>query len=173
MVAPEAVPEAGPDRERFRIAPVRSADELEVVRQLFTAYAAGLDVDLVYQDFEHELAALPGKYGPPAGELLLARGGAGEPIGCVGLRPMAAPACCEMKRLYVAPPARGLKLGRALVDAVIVEAKRIGYREMRLDTLPSMAEAIGLYRRAGFAPIEPYSATPVAGTIFLGRRLDG
>jgi ribosomal protein S18 acetylase RimI-like enzyme len=79
--------------------------------------------------------------------------------------------CCEMKRLYVAPRGRGLGLGRALVDAIIGEAVRIGYREMRLDTLPTMAEAVALYRKAGFMPMEPYYDTPLAGTIFFGRPL--
>jgi ribosomal protein S18 acetylase RimI-like enzyme len=78
-----------------------------------------------------------------------------------------------MKRLYVSPRARGLGLGRALVEAVLGEAARIGYREMRLDTLPSMAGAIALYRSAGFEPIAPYYDTPIAGTIFLRRRLAG
>ncbi len=79
--------------------------------------------------------------------------------------------CCEMKRLYVSARGRGLGLGGALVDAIVGEAVRIGYREMRLDTLPSMVEAVALYGKAGFVPIEPYYDTPVAGTIFLGRRL--
>jgi GNAT superfamily N-acetyltransferase len=159
--------------ERFRIVPVRSAADLDAARQLFTAYADGLAVDLSYQDFGTELAALPGNYAPPQGALLLARGGTGEPIGCVALRPMEQPGCCEMKRLYVSPLARGLGLGRALVDAVTAEAVRIGYREMRLDTLPTMAAAIAIYRQAGFEPTEPYYDTPVAGTIFLARRLGG
>jgi ribosomal protein S18 acetylase RimI-like enzyme len=138
---------------------------------LFGAYASSLGVDLGFQDFATELATLPGKYAPPAGEPLLARGSRGEPLGCVGLRPMAPDGCCEMKRLYVSPGGRGLGLGRALVEAILSEAVRIGYREMRLDTLPFMAEAIALYRKAGFQPIEPYYATPLAGTIFLGRSL--
>lgn len=138
---------------------------------LFRAYAASLDVDLAYQNFEAEMASMPGKYAPPAGELLLARDPAGTPIGCVGLRPLDVPGCCEMKRLYVSPQARGTGLGRRLIEAVVGEAERIGYREMRLDTLPSMAEAIALYRQAGFEPIEPYYDTPVRGTLFLRRRL--
>ena len=78
-----------------------------------------------------------------------------------------------MKRLYVAPEGRGLGVGRRLIDAVLAEARRIGYREMRLDTLPDMAAAIGLYRAAGFAPIPPYYPTPVAGTLFFARSLAG
>ncbi|HEY0833445.1 MAG TPA: GNAT family N-acetyltransferase [Azospirillum sp.] len=155
----------------FRIAPARSAEDLEAVARLFGAYAASLDIDLSYQDFAAELAGLPGKYAPPAGALLIARDGPGEPLGCVGLRPIAPDGCCEMKRLYVAPRGRGLGLGQALVDAVVGEAARIGYREMRLDTLPTMAAALALYGKAGFRPTAPYYDTPVAGTIFLARPL--
>jgi ribosomal protein S18 acetylase RimI-like enzyme len=154
------------------VAPARSAADFDAVRALLRAYEASLGVDLCFQGFEEELATLPGRYAPPAGELLLARGEGGEPLGCVALRPLG-PGCCEMKRLYVAPAARGRGLGRALVDAVLATARRIGYREMRLDTLPDMAGAVALYRAAGFAPIEPYYDTPVPGTLFLARRLDG
>ena len=155
----------------FRIKPVRTAGDLEATSQLFDTYASSLGVDLAYQGFAEELASLPGKYAAPAGELLLARDVHGEALGCVGLRPMTLDGCCEMKRLYVSPAGRGLGLGTALVDAIIKEAVRIGYREMRLDTLPTMAEAIRLYRTAGFEPIAAYYGTPVAGTIFLGRSL--
>ena len=155
----------------FQLRPVRSATDPEATVRLFDAYASSLGIDLSYQDFAAELATLPGKYAAPAGELLLARDMTGEPLGCVGLRPIAPPGCCEMKRLYVSPQGRGLGLGRALVDAITGEAVRIGYHEMRLDTLPSMVEAITLYGKAGFVPIKPYYDTPVAGTIFLGRPL--
>lgn len=157
----------------FRIRVVRSAADLEAAVRLFNAYACSIGIDLGYQDFDKELATLPGKYATPGGELLLARDRNGAPLGCVGLRPIAPDGCCEMKRLYVAPEARGLGLGKALVAAVIAEAERIGYREMRLDTLPNMAEAISLYQRAGFRPIEPYYQTPIEGTLFFARRLMG
>ena len=157
----------------FQIRPVRSAADLEATLQLFNAYASALEVDLSYQDFTTELATLPGKYAPPAGEILLARDRHGAPLGCVGLRPIEPDGCCEMKRLYVSPKARGLGLGRALIDAIIAEAVRIGYGEMRLDTLPTMTEAISLYRKAGFVPIAPYYETPIAGTIFFARPLAG
>jgi len=155
----------------FRIRPCESVADIEAARQLLEAYAASLGIDLGYQGFAAELASLPGQYAPPAGALLLARDGGGVALGCVGLRPMAPDGCCEMKRLYVAPQGRGLGLGRALVDAILREAMRIGYREMRLDTLPFMTEAITLYRKLRFVPIEPYYDTPVAGTLFLGRSL--
>jgi ribosomal protein S18 acetylase RimI-like enzyme len=155
----------------FQIRPARSATDLEAAVQLFNAYASSLGIDLCFQDFATELRTLPGKYAPPDGELLLARDIFGDPMGCVGLRPIAADGCCEMKRLYVSPRARGLGLGKALIEAIIAEAERIGYQEMRLDTLPTMAEAIALYRKAGFMPIKAYYDTPLAGTIFLARAL--
>jgi ribosomal protein S18 acetylase RimI-like enzyme len=156
-----------------RIAPVRTADDLAATIALFRAYAASLDVDLSYQNFEEEMAAMPGKYAPPAGELLLARDAAGVVIGCVGLRPIEPDGCCEMKRLYVAPEGRGSGLGQALVDTLVEVAERIGYREMRLDTLPSMAGAQALYRKLGFEVMAPYYETPVAGTLFMRRALRG
>ena len=127
--------------------------------ELFRAYASSLDVDLSYQNSEAEMEAMPGKYAPPAGKLLLARYSNGTPLGCVGVRPIEPQGCCEMKRLYVCPEGRGFGLGERLVNAVVKEAKRIGYREMRLDTLPSMAGAIALYHKLGFEPIEPYYET--------------
>jgi GNAT superfamily N-acetyltransferase len=89
----------------------------------------------------------------------------------VGMRPLAADGCCEMKRLYVTLKGRGQGLGRALIDAILAQAVRAGYREMRLDTLPAMVVATALYRKAGFAPIPAYYETPLAGTLFLGRPL--
>lgn len=156
---------------QFRIAPAATPGDLAAVADLFRAYAASLDVDLAYQGFEQELLGLPGKYAPPLGALLLARSREDAAIGCVALRPMEDPARCEMKRLYVAPEGRGSGLGKALVDAVCNEARRIGYREMRLDSLPSMTAAVALYRASGFQEIPPYYDTPVSGTVFLRRVL--
>ncbi|MGE0024663.1 MAG: GNAT family N-acetyltransferase [Hyphomicrobium sp.] len=154
---------------RFRIAPARSAADIAAVRALFKAYAAWLGLDLVYQGFAAELQGLPDKYAPPRGELLIARDGDGTAAGCVGLRPLEADGCCEMKRLYVAPEARGAGLGRALATRIIGEAARIGYREMRLDSLPVLKEATALYERMGFRPIPPYYDTPVIATLFFAR----
>jgi ribosomal protein S18 acetylase RimI-like enzyme len=159
------------ERPSFRIAPVRTATDLASTVKLFSAYAASLDVDLSYQDFEAGMEATPGKYAPLAGELLLARHSNGTPVGWVGLRPIEHHGCCEMKRLYVSPEGRGFGLGERLVDAIVKEAERIGYLEIRLDTLPSMAEAIALYRKPGFERIERYYDTPVTGTIFMRRSL--
>lgn len=155
----------------FQISPVRSADDVSATAQLFEAYAASLGIDLAYQGFASELAELPGKYAPPAGELLIARDSRGQAVGCVGLRPLEDGANCEMKRLYVSPEGRGLGLGRALVEAIVDVATQLGYGEIRLDTLPTMTQAIALYQKAHFVPITPYYDTPVTGTIFLGRAL--
>lgn len=155
----------------FRIAPVRGADDLAAAAALFAGYAASLPVDLGYQDFDDELAALPGKYAPPSGELFLARDAAGRPLGCVGLRPLADEGCCEMKRLFLLPAARGLGLGRTLTEAVVDHARRAGYRELRLDTLASMAAAQALYETMGFRLIEPYYAPTPAGTVFMALTL--
>jgi GNAT superfamily N-acetyltransferase len=159
------------DVSLMRPEPVRTPADLADIVRLFHAYAASLPVDLSYQDFAGEVAALPGKYAPPDGGLLLVRDVDGIPIGCVALRPIDPAGTCEMKRLYVAPEARGRGLGAVLVAAIVREAEAIGYREMRLDTLPTMTRAIALYRRMGFAPMAPYYDTPVAGTMFMRRRL--
>ena len=156
--------------EVFRIAHATRADDLAATITLFRAYARSLDVDLSYQNFEAELADLPGKYGPPTGALLLARSRVGAPVGCVGLRAMDGIGCCELKRLYVSRDGRGAGLGGRLIQAVICEARWLGYREIRLDTLPSMTQAIALYRRFGFELTQAYYDTPVSGTLFM--RLD-
>jgi ribosomal protein S18 acetylase RimI-like enzyme len=155
---------------RFQIRRARSTEDFRAVTRLFGDYAASLGVDLGYQDFAAEVANLPGKYRPPNGELFVGLDVAGEGLGCVALRPMA-DGDCEMKRLYVAPAARGLGLGRALVAAVVLRAREIGYSRIKLDTLPEMEAALAVYRRAGFAPIARYYDTPVAGTVFLGLAL--
>jgi GNAT superfamily N-acetyltransferase len=154
-----------------QIVAVRTAAELAAAKMLFRAYAASLEVDLAYQDFEAEMAAMPGKYAPPGGELLLALGGDGRELGCAALRPMDSSDCCEMKRLYVLPEARGRNVGLHLVSALLAAAERIGYQEMKLDTLPSMAGAQALYAKLGFEVMEPYYQTPVSGTVFMRRRL--
>jgi len=147
------------------VRPATSAGDLAEARRLFKEYEASLDVDLRYQGFEQELAALPGAYAPPRGRLLLAADDS-VPAGCVALRPLGGDVC-EMKRLYVCPAARGRRVGRLLAETVIREARLIGYSRMRLDTLPSMKEALALYRALGFEEIAPYYASPVAGTRFM------
>ena len=155
----------------FKIEPVRAPEDLKATMELFDAYAASLGINLSYQNFVAEMAAMPGKYAPPKGELLLARDKVGNAIGCVGLRPLDDDDVCEMKRLYVSPEGRGLGLGRALAEAIVEKARRIGYREMRLDTLPSLATAIALYKQMGFVAIPPYYDTPIKGTLFFSLRL--
>jgi len=144
-------------------------DELPLVRTLFREYQEGLGIDLCFQDFETELATLPGKYAPPAGRLLLAFDG-GDALGCVALRPLA-DGDCEMKRLYLRPAARGRHLGRQLAERICAEARDAGHRRICLDTLPAMSAAVRLYRSLGFAPIAPYVYNPIEGAIFLGRDL--
>ena len=156
----------------YTIKPLSTAADLDAIIHLFKAYSISLDIGLIFPDFAAELASLPGKYSPPSGSLLLSRSTTtGEPIGCIGIRPMASNGVCDMKRLYVAPKGRGMGLGKALVDAAIKEAVRIGYAQMRLDTLPTMTTAIGMYRKNGFVQIEAYYDTPVEGTMFFERIL--
>jgi len=155
----------------FQINPVRSDADVRATSALFEGYAASLPVDLGYQDFRTEVASLPGKYAPPRGELLLARAADGAALGCVGLRPISPEGCCEMKRLFLMPAARGLGVGKALAEAVVLAARGLGYRELRLDTLSGMAAAISLYERIGFVRIAPYYAPTPEGTIFMSLSL--
>ena len=143
--------------------------ELLAVRALIREYAGGVGVPLDFQDFDREVAELPGAYAPPRGALLVARA-AGGLEGCVALRPLGGDSC-EMKRLFVRPAARGTGLGERLALAVIAEARRLGYRRMRLDTLPSMGTAQSLYARLGFCDIDAYTANPIPGTRFLELEL--
>lgn len=128
--------------------------DLGAVRDLFLEYAGALNFDLCFQDFESELEGLPGAYMPPAGALLLVRV-AGEAAGCVGVRALDA-GRCEMKRLYVRPQYRGLKLGQRLAEQAISFARGAGYARMLLDTLPRMDAAQRLYRKLGFVRCAPY-----------------
>jgi ribosomal protein S18 acetylase RimI-like enzyme len=162
-----------PSQAAFTIRAVRdSPDDLRAIAGLFLQYAASLPIDLGYQDFDAELAALPGKYAPPQGELLLARSPQGDPLGCVALRPLEPTGVCEMKRMFVLPAGRGLGLGRALAEAIIGEARARGYRQIWMDTLPSLTTAIGLYARLGFQPIAPYYPPPYPeNVLFLGLLL--
>jgi GNAT superfamily N-acetyltransferase len=138
-----------------------AGSDVEEVRLLFEEYARSLPFALDFQDFDREVADLPGAYAPPRGALLLAR-----EAGCVGLRPIDE-TTCEMKRLYVRPSARGTGLGRRLAEAAIADARRLGYARMRLDTVPGMDSAQSLYERLGFREIAPYRPNPIPGARFL------
>ena len=154
----------------FIIAPARSRIELTSAAALFRAYATALPVDLAPQGFRQELDSLPGIYGPPQGELLLAKRG-DHVLGCIGLRPLEPPRVAEIKRLFVRVQARKMGVGQALVSAVIATAQRLGYDEIKLDTLPEMEGAIALYQRNGFVPIPPYGSHPYPGLVTLGITL--
>jgi ribosomal protein S18 acetylase RimI-like enzyme len=136
-----------------------------VTHELFLEYAASLGFNLCFQDFESELASLPGAYAPPGGCILLAETG-GTVCGCVAMRPFS-DSVCEMKRLYVRPGSRGLGTGRALAVTVIAKARERGYVQMRLDTLAAMDEATRLYESLGFREIEAYRQNPVVGARFF------
>ena len=154
----------------FQIVAARSKIELISAAALLRAYAKALPVDLAPQGFSQELASLPGVYAPPGGELLLAKRG-DHVLGCIALKPLEPPRVAEIKRLFVRPQARKMGVGQALVSAVIATAGRLGYGELKLDTLPEMQGAIALYTRNGFAPIPPYGSHPYPDLVTLGKTL--
>ena len=146
-----------------------STEHLATARQLFVEYANSLTIDLCFQNFDQELASLPGDYGPPDGRLLLAFDAA-DVAGCVALRKIGE-GICEMKRLYVRAPFRRKGTGRRLARAMIGAAHEIGYERMRLDTLSSMKEAIALYRSLGFKNSRAYCYNPCADAVYLQLKL--
>jgi putative acetyltransferase len=154
----------------LRIVPALSEGTLLQARNLFREYASTLGVEVCLEDFERELASLPGLYAPPGGRLLLAMQesaeGPEEAIGCAALRGLE-PDACEMKRLYVRPAFRGNGAGLELVRSLIAEARSIGYKRMLLDTLPTMKEAHLLYRRLGFREIPAYQENPIPEALFF------
>jgi carbonic anhydrase len=154
----------------LRLLSADDAAALDNVRQFFRNYAAWLGVDLCFQNFEEEMASLPGAYSAPEGRLFYAERN-GQPAGCVGLRPFSA-GLAEMKRLYVEPRHRGYEIGRDLTLATIRAAKEIGYRKLLLDTLPAMRVAVKLYREMGFKETPAYYQTPLEGTMFLALDLE-
>jgi len=143
-----------------------SPDQIAQARELFLEYADSLGFSLCFQSFDKELEGLPGDYAPPDGRLLVAEY-RGELAGCVALHKLENE-ICEMKRLYLRPQLRGRGVGRALAEAIIAEARAIGYRKMRLDTVePVTPNAVAMYRRLGFVEIEPYRANPIAGALYM------
>jgi putative acetyltransferase len=151
---------------RLTLRQAESPAQIAQARELFLEYADSLGFSLCFQSFDQELAGLPGDYAPPDGRLLIAEY-RGQLAGCVALHKLEAE-ICEMKRLYLRPQLRGRGVGRALAEAVIEEARAIGYRKMRLDTVePVMPNAVAMYRRLGFAEIAPYRANPIAGALYM------
>jgi putative acetyltransferase len=152
-----------------RIIEVQAGKLLAAVRELFTEYARDLKIDLCFQNFDRELAELPGQYAPPRGRLWLALV-EGAAAGCVALRPNS-DEICEMKRLYVRPAFRRSGTGRALAHTAVGAAKQLGYHSMRLDTLSAMTEAIALYQSLGFHRIVPYYDNPCEEAAFMELKL--
>lgn len=173
----------------YEVRPSTSGD-LPVIRQLLRDYVAWIGLDLAFQEIDAEINGLPGEYAPPRGLLLVACQQGAKPVAMIGLRPLDS-ACladlstvasgeggsarsakaAEMKRLYVAPAARGKGLARTLILRLLDEARSLGYRELRLDTLPMMGNAQALYASMGFTDIAPYYDTPIRGTRFMAMRL--
>jgi putative acetyltransferase len=153
----------------MQICQATTPDQIAAIRDLFQEYAAWLRIDLCFQGFANEIVALPGRYAPPRGCLLLATDTNGS-AGCVALRPIG-DTVCEMKRLFVRPVHQGYGLGRMLAQRVISEAESIGYSTMKLDTLPSMHSAVRLYESLGFVRCSAYYDTPLQETVFMELEL--
>jgi GNAT superfamily N-acetyltransferase len=147
-----------------------SPTQIVQARELFLEYAQSLGFSLCFQNFDKELAGLPGDYAPPDGRLLLAEC-EGQLAGCVALHKLEA-GVCEMKRLYLRSPFRGKGRGRTLAERIIAEARQIGYRRMRLDTVePVMKDAVAMYRKLGFKEVEPYCTNPISGAMYMELEL--
>ena len=145
-------------------------EEIDHARTLFEEYAASLGFSLCFQNFDRELANLPGDYAAPDGRLLLATEN-DQLAGCIAMRKLG-PGVCEMKRLFLRPAYRGNGRGRVLVESLIDEARKLGYTTMRLDTVPGrMDKAIALYQSLGFVEIAPYCENPVEGAKFMQLEL--
>jgi putative acetyltransferase len=168
------VGEAGvsaPAAPRIEVIEAHTPDAIAAARALILEYQASLGLDLAFQHFDDEIAALATMYGPPEGALFLATLD-GVPAGCVGVRRFAPePRCCEMKRLYVVPTARGFGMGRRLALQSMAAGRALGYTRMRLDTLPTMRDAQALYDALGFCEIPAYRHSPVPGTRYLEAAL--
>jgi putative acetyltransferase len=150
--------------------PAETSTNISQTRELFLEYEKSLGFSLCFQNFDKELSTLPGAYAPPEGRLFLAECN-GQLAGCIALRKLD-DQTCEMKRLYVRPQFRGQGLGRKLTDRIFAEARQIGYRRMRLDTVePVMKDAVAMYRKMGFREIAQYCANPIAGALYMELEL--
>ena len=175
-----SLPSASSGLKALSFLQAESPAQIAQARELFLEYAQSLGFSLCFQNFDKELAELPGKYAPPEGRLLLAEY-EDQIAGCVALRKIEPskieaskiePTVCEMKRLYLRPQFRAKGLGRALTDRIIAEARQIGYRSMRLDTVePVMKDAVAMYRRIGFQEVAPYCTNPIAGALYMELKL--
>ncbi len=160
----------GRKEEELSFAQAESSTQIVQARELFLEYAQSLGFSLCFQNFDQELAGLPGGYAPPEGRLLLVEY-EGQLAGCVALHALE-PGVCEMKRLYLRPAFRGKGLGRALAERILAEARQIGYGRMRLDTVePVMKDAVAMYRKLGFKEIAPYCANPIDGALYMELEL--
>ncbi len=142
-----------------------TGEQIEQARAMFLEYADFLGVDLCFQGFTEELAGLPGDYAPPAGRLFLALDD-GQLAGCIALHPYG-PGVSEMKRLYVRPGHRGKRIGRLMAQRLIDDARAIGYKSMKLDTLRSLKEACALYQSLGFIETAPYRYNPFDDVLYM------
>ncbi len=156
-------------RFAVRIIRAETPDEIRAAGLLFREYVAWLAIDLSFQNFEEEVSNLPGDYAPPDGRLLLALSGI-ETAGCVALRRFE-DRTCEMKRMWVRPRFRGQHIGRLLAESIIAQARKIGYSEMVLDSLPWLASALNLYKSLGFEVIAPYRYNPDPNAVFMRLHL--
>jgi len=161
---------ANTHHRRLQAAQAESPEQIAAVRELLLEYSQSLGFRLCFQSFDDEIAGLPGDYVPPEGRLLLATSD-GQSAGCVALH-KSAPNISEMKRLYVRPRFRGKGLGKALAEHIINEAREIGYKKLRRDTVePVMRTAVAMYRQLGFQEIEPYRANPIEGALYMELQL--
>lgn len=143
-----------------------SSEDFEIAILLFKEYASQLPIDLEFQNFSEEIKHIESQYARPKGVLFIARDKEGKELGCFGIRALEG-SICELKRMYVKPEARGLGIGKLMLEKSLEIGKELGYQKMRLDTLPTMHKAICLYEKVGFYAIEPYRFNPVNGTKYF------
>ena len=149
---------------------IEEGKELDVVRDLFREYEKELDEDICFQSFDEELKDPLKKYGPPGGDLVLAYWEEAV-AGCIALTKMKDGMACEMKRLYVRPEFRKNKIGRILIEELLMSAKERNYETMRLDTFEKLQPAVHLYKQFGFKNISPYYNNPLPGVVYMEKIL--